>query len=98
LGKPTHREFDLLYNPDYIDHGEAYLPKLKITTVGASAGIILNKEVMAQLRVKKGDWLFLTEAPGGYRLTPYDPDFERQMELAEQVMRDDRDILKALSK
>lgn len=74
------------------------MPKLKITTVGASAGIILNKEVMGRLRVKKGDSLYLTEAPGGYRLTPYDPEFERQMELAEEIMHDDRDILKALSK
>ena len=44
--------------------------KLKIITVGASVGVILNKEVMAKLRVKKGDSLYLTEAPGGYRLTP----------------------------
>ena len=71
---------------------------VKITTVGASAGIILNKEVMARLRVKRGDLLFLTEAPGGFRLTPYDPEFERQVTLAEEVMHDDRDVLRALSK
>ena len=48
----------------------------KVTTVGASSGVILTKEAMARLRVKKGDTLFLTEAPdGGYRLTPYDPEF-----------------------
>ena len=74
------------------------MPKLKITTVGSSAGIILNKEVMARLRVRKGDSLFLTEAPGGYRLTPYDPEFERQMTLAEEIMHDDRDVLRALAK
>ncbi len=74
------------------------MPKLKVTTVGASAGIILNKEVMARLKVKKGDALYLTDAPGGYRITPYNPDFERQMQLAEEIMHDDRDILKALSK
>jgi putative addiction module antidote len=74
------------------------MPKFKITTVGASAGIILNKQVMTRLNVKKGDLLYLTEAPGGYRLTPYDPDFERQMKLAEEIMHDDRDVLKALSK
>lgn len=74
------------------------MSKLKITTVGASAGVILNKEVMAKLRVKKGDSLYLTEAPGGYRLTPYDPEFERQMKLAEDIMHEDRDILRALSK
>ena len=74
------------------------MPKLKITTVGTSAGVILNKEVMAKLRVKKGDLLYLTEAPGGYRLTPYNPEFERQMGLADQIMHQDRDILRALSK
>ena len=74
------------------------MPKLKITTVGASAGVILNKEVMSRLKVKKGDLLYLTEAPGGYRLTPYNPEFERQMKLAEEIMHDDRDLLRALSK
>lgn len=74
------------------------MPKLKVTTVGASAGIILNKEVMARLKVKKGDSLYLTEAPDGYRLTPYNPDFERQIDLAEDIMHDDREILKALSR
>lgn len=71
----------------------------KVTTVGASAGFILTKEAMARLKVKKGDTVFLTEAPdGGYRLTPYNPDFARQMALAEDIMRDDRDILRALAK
>ena len=71
----------------------------KITTVGSSAGIILTKEVMTRLRLQKGDTIFLTEAPdGSYRLTPYSPEFERQMKLAEQVMHDDRDLLRALAK
>ena len=48
----------------------------KVTTVGASSGVILTKAALARLRVKKGDTLYLTEAPdGAYRLTPYDPDF-----------------------
>ena len=74
------------------------MPKLKITTIGASAGLILNKEVMARLRVKKGDSLYLTEAPGGFRVTPYDPEFERQITAAEEIMHQDRDVLRALSK
>jgi putative addiction module antidote len=66
----------------------------KVTTVGASSGLILTKEAMSRLKVKKGDTLFLTEAPdGGYRLTPFDPDFERQMALAESVMHEDRVVL-----
>ncbi len=73
--------------------------RFKVTTVGASAGFILTKEAMARLKVRKGDTVYLTESPdGGYRLTPYNPDFERQMELAEEIMHEDRDILRALSK
>ena len=74
------------------------MPKLKITTIGASAGLILNKEVMTRLRVKKGDSLYLTEAPGGFRVTPYDPEFERQITAAEEIMHEDRDLLRGLSK
>jgi len=75
------------------------MQKLKITTVGASSGVILTKEVMAHLKVKKGDVLYLTEAAdGSYRLTPYDPEFERQMSLAEDIMHDNRDVLRALAK
>jgi putative addiction module antidote len=71
----------------------------KITTVGASAGLILTKEAMARLKVQKGDTVYLTEAPdGGYRLTPYDPDFGRQVTLAEDIMGEDRDVLRALAK
>ena len=71
----------------------------KITTVGASSGIILTKEAMARLRVQKGDTLYLTESPdGGFRLTPYDPEFSRQMGLAEEIMHDDREVLRALAK
>ena len=51
---------------------------LKVTTIGSSAGVILPKEALAYLKVRKGDTVYLTEAPdGSYRLTPYDPEFER---------------------
>lgn len=70
----------------------------KVTTVGASEGFILNKEAKARLGVKKGDTLYLTEAPdGALRITPYNPDFARQMALAEQIMHDDREILWVLA-
>ena len=72
---------------------------LKVTTVGASSGVILTEEVMAHLKIKKGDLLYLTEAAdGGYCLTPYNPEFARQMPLAENIMHDDRKVLRALAK
>ena len=87
-----------LYNQYYI-RGRSDMQTLKITTVGASSGVILTKEIMAHLKVKKGDTLYLTEAAdGGYRLTPYNPDFARQMERADEIMHDDREVLRALAK
>lgn len=72
--------------------------KLKVTTVGSSAGIVLPKEVLARLKVSKGDSLFLTESPDGFRITPYDREFEEQMLLARDFMRKRRDVLRELAK
>ncbi|MBN2341976.1 MAG: AbrB/MazE/SpoVT family DNA-binding domain-containing protein [Deltaproteobacteria bacterium] len=71
---------------------------LKITTVGNSVGVVLPKEVLEKLRVSKGDKLYLVEEADGYRLTPYDEEFIRQIETAENIMREDRDVLKVLAK
>jgi putative addiction module antidote len=71
---------------------------LKITRIGNSAGIILPKEVLARLRVWPGDTLHLTESPDGVRLTAHDADFEADMAIAEEIMREDRRILRALAK
>ena len=72
--------------------------KLKVTTVGSSTGVVLPKEVLARLNIGKGGHLFLTDAPDGYRLTPYNPDFERQMGLVRRVMNERRNVLKELAK
>ena len=57
--------------------------KLKITAIGNSAGVILPKELLAKLRLDKGDELYAVETPDGIRLTTYDPVFAAQMEVAE---------------
>ena len=72
---------------------------VKVTTVGSSAGVDLPKEALAKLNVAKGDTPYLTDVPdGNMRITPQDPEFARQMEAAERLMRRDRDILAALAK
>jgi putative addiction module antidote len=60
--------------------------------------VILPKEVLARMNVSAGDSLFLIEEPGGYRVTPYDSEFEEQMTVARDVMKSDRDILRELAK
>lgn len=71
--------------------------KLKITAIGNSAGVILPKELLARLRLDKGDTLYALETPDGIRLTAYDPELAAQMEVAEQVMREDRHVLHKLA-
>ncbi|HET7569166.1 MAG TPA: AbrB/MazE/SpoVT family DNA-binding domain-containing protein [Gammaproteobacteria bacterium] len=71
--------------------------QLKITTVGNSAGIVLPKELLARLRLKKGDTVYVTETPDGIKLMPYDEEFARQMEVAEEVMRRRRNLLHKLA-
>ena len=69
-----------------------------VTKIGNSTGVILPKEVAARLKVKKGDSLFLTETPGGYSVTSYDPEFEEQMEAARHGMAKYRNTLHELAK
>ncbi|MBV8631944.1 MAG: AbrB/MazE/SpoVT family DNA-binding domain-containing protein, partial [Silvibacterium sp.] len=63
---------------------------VKVTTVGNSVGIVLPKEILARLNVKKGDTLYVTETPDGVQLTPYDEKFLKVMEAAGQIMRENR--------
>lgn len=73
--------------------------ELKVTTVGSSAGVVLPKEALARLNVAKGDKLYMTEAPdGSFRISAYDPEFAEQLEAVERVLREDKEILRALAK
>lgn len=73
--------------------------KAKITQIGNSLGVVLPKEALSYMHVTKGDDLFfVAESPGVYRLSPADPEFAKQMEVAEQVMRRRRNVLRELAK
>lgn len=74
-----------------------FMSAVKITTVGNSLGVVLSREILSKLHAKKGDLLYVIETPNGVELTPYDPDFAKQMEIAEKIMRRDRDVLKKLA-
>ena len=72
--------------------------KLKVRAVGTSAGVILPKDALAHLGVREGDELFLVETPSGYEVTPYDPEFERQLESARKGMDAYKNTLRELAK
>lgn len=71
---------------------------LKLTQIGNSVGVILPKEVLARMKVEKGDTVFLTEAANGITLTPYDPELEEQLKLGREFMREYRDTFHQLAK
>ena len=71
---------------------------LKLTQFGNSLGAVFPKETLARMNLEKGDTLYLTESPDGYRLTPYNPDFEKQMTLAQAIMKKRRNVLRQLAK
>ena len=74
------------------------LVKLKVVQVGNSLGTTFSKDVTSTLKIEKGDTLFVTQAPGGFRLTPYDPEFETQMNRARKIMKRRRNALRELAK
>lgn len=71
---------------------------LKLTQIGNSVGVILPKELLARLRVEKGDTVYVTETAEGIVLTPYDPALAAQVEAGRTFMRDYRDTFHELAK
>jgi putative addiction module antidote len=71
---------------------------LKVTQIGNSLGVVLPREVLAELDLEKGDQLYLTRSPEGYRVTKTDPEFERKMKLAREIMKKRHNVLRELAK
>lgn len=71
---------------------------LKLTQIGNSVGVILPKDVLARLKLEKGDTVFVTDAANGVMLTPYDPALDQQLEIGREFMREYRDTFHQLAK
>ena len=71
---------------------------LKLTQIGNSLGLILPREVLARLKLQKGDTVFVTDAANGVMLTPYDPDLDQQLEIGREFMREYRDTFHQLAR
>ena len=85
------------YNISY-NSLEPLMHALKLTQIGNSVGVILPKEVLARLKLEKGDTLYLTDSPDGMRITPHDPVFEDPMQAARHIMKSRRAVLRELAK
>ena len=72
--------------------------ELKVRKIGNSFGVVLPKEALARLNVEDGDQLYITDAPDGFRITAADPEFAKQMKIAEKGMKRYRNALRELAK
>ena len=71
--------------------------ELKVIEVNDGLGIALPDALLEKLGVRLGDSLSLTETADGFALAVEDDEFSRQMRLAEEIMREDRDVLHLLA-
>lgn len=74
------------------------LRRVKVRKIGNSLGITLPKEHLARLNLEEGDEVSLVESEDGLAIYPYDPEFEKTMELAREGMRNYRNALRELAK
>jgi len=73
--------------------------ELKVRKFGNSLGVILPKEVIQNLKTAEGERLLLIESPGGaYQIAAPDPEFERKMTKAQNIMDRYRNTLRVLAK
>ena len=71
---------------------------LKLTQIGNSVGVILPKELLAKLKLEKGDTVFVTEAANGVNLSPYDPSLDEELAMGREFMREYRDTFHQVAK
>ena len=74
------------------------MQQVKVTQIGNSLGVVLPKEIVERLGITRGQRLSLSQTVNGIELSPFDPEFERQMLIAEELMDRYRDTLRELAK
>ena len=60
---------------------------LKIRKIGGSLGVVLPKDVLADLGVGEGDLLYPVRTSEGVRFLRHDPDFEEALDAGRAFMQ-----------
>jgi putative addiction module antidote len=71
---------------------------IKITEIGNSLGSIYPAEMIAELKLKKGDYLYPVRTAHGIELRPYSEAFAKKVESARELMHEYRDVFHELAK
>ena len=70
----------------------------KITSADHSARAPSPRERLTKSRADSGDASHVNQTGNCIEPDPYDPKFEAQMAVAEDIMRENRDLLRKLAK
>ena len=89
------REFGFRFN--FLGSPNEPMKQIRLKAIGNCTGIILPKDVLEKLQLSQGDVLYLLETKDGLTLTPYDPGFASQREVAKQLMAKRRNVLRKLA-
>ncbi len=71
---------------------------ISLRKIGNSLGFILPKEAAALFNAQEGESWTLTQTPDGLKITPYDPEFERKMKIADSIISRYKNTLRELAK
>ncbi len=70
---------------------------VKLTQIGDSVGVIVPREILESWHLAEGDTVVLSKAEAGVALSPQEEKIQRQMRVAERVMRENRNLLRRLA-
>ena len=72
------------------------LHPLRIIAVGEGLGVVFPPNLLERLGLVEGNYLFVQERDGAVVLAKADPQFERTMEVAREVMSRRDNVLRQL--
>ena len=74
------------------------MKKVRLRKVGNSYGLTLPKELLEKYKIKEGEELYIIEKSDGFKLSPYDPDFEQWASSLDRTNKKFKNALKELAK
>ena len=72
--------------------------QVKLISVGNSTGVVLSRELLTESGFAQGEDVIVKASPGRIEIEAASDDFERQMEIAREVMHRRRKALRQLAK
>ncbi|SDD06158.1 AbrB/MazE/SpoVT family DNA-binding domain-containing protein [Aquimonas voraii] len=70
---------------------------LRVIPIGSSLGVVLPQSVLNQLKLGRGDAVYLLDGPEGLRLSNRNPEHAEQIRLAHVLMHERRALLQQLA-